>query len=575
MRRDRANRLPMNTFLRKLPQSTAVHFVLIFLAVMLPLLATSDAMQTDEMNHWQFRTFYFISAMSYGHFGDTAQTEHPGVTTVLLGSLAHLTWTHGLGNTPLPMPEYMHILRLPVKIVNALAIALAYIPMRHVFGWRVALLGIAFFATEPFARWYMRLLHIDGMTMTLMLLSFGLMLFAFRTLYTDELDDRPVRWWIVGLSGVAAGMAALTRFSAVYMFGMVGICALLNLWPYRRELTLGRFVRWGGMPVAVFTGALVITWVAFYPAMWTAPQRVWEQTIHGVDNATTPHPVNFFMGQPQQDPGAIFYPVALYFRLTPWVFAGLMLAGVAAARGALRDRARLWLTVLLFAVVYVLIISLQAKKFDRYALTVYPALSLLASVGWLWLAGQIGSRFNIRVVWGNVAYVVVLVGIVAHSLIFVTREYAYVSPLAGGGRYAAAVLLMNSGEGMEGLLYFFERLPEDERCNARFMIPYIKVGEQYIQCAEDINIKYLRDTSLQKNIDYIVHADYIVNHATMPQIEPDTQAALEGLTPIFTYTVHGIVYVEIYDGDTVRAANQITVTDSTLPDDIPAESESS
>ncbi|MEM6284147.1 MAG: glycosyltransferase family 39 protein, partial [Chloroflexota bacterium] len=514
----------MRAFLQKLPQATALHVLLIFVALLVPLLMTSNALQIDEVDHWQFRVYYFISAMSYGNFGDTAQTEHPGVTTVMLSSLAHLYWKHVLGNFQLPMPEYMHILRLPIKVMNALVISLAYIPLRRVFGWRIALLGVVLFIAEPFARWYMRLLHIDGLNIVFMTLSFGLMLLSFRTLY-DSQPERPIHWWALVLSGIAAGLAALTRFSAIYLFGMVGICALLNAWPYRRDFTMQRFWRWLALPVAVFTGVLVITWIAGYPAMWTNPQAVWEETVHGVDNATTPHHLNFYMGEARRDPGPTFYPVVLLFRLTPWVFAGLFLAAVAAWRGALKERTRLWLAVALYAAIYALLLTIQAKKFDRYLLVTFPALALLASVGWLWLTGVIGRRFNLRAMWGNVAYVAALVAVLASAQVYVTREYAYANPLAGGGRFVDDVLLMNSGEGLEGLEIFFAQLPEDERCNVTFMIPYLDLSRQYIECSSDFDAKYIRDATIDKNIDYIARTDYIVNQVSWTQMEPQRKLA--------------------------------------------------
>src|SRR5690606_25752251 len=80
-----------------------------------------------------------------------------------------------------------------------------------------------------------------------------------------------------------------------------------------------------------------------------------------------------------------FYPLNLLLRLSPIVFAGLMLAAVLLCFYVWRYRRLpplpVWLFVL-WPLLFIGVISLAAKKFDRYALPAVPALILLAALGW-------------------------------------------------------------------------------------------------------------------------------------------------------------------------------------------------
>ncbi|NJO07931.1 MAG: hypothetical protein HC876_21775 [Chloroflexaceae bacterium] len=58
------------------------------------------------------------------------------------------------------------------------------------------------------------------------------------------------------------------------------------------------------------------------------------------------------------------------------------------------------LLLALFVLAFLLMITLSAKKFDRYLLPVFPTLNILAAVGLVglgnWLAGRLGRRLGLR-----------------------------------------------------------------------------------------------------------------------------------------------------------------------------------
>src|SRR5439155_5933456 len=95
---------------------------------------------------------------------------------------------------------------------------------------------------------------------------------------------------------------------------------------------------------------------------------------------------SFFLGRAVDDPGPLFYPVALSLRATPALCLGLLSAGWLAVRrrgGRAVERRALLPPLLGWAVVFVLAMSLAPKKMDRYVVAVVPALYLVATLGLL------------------------------------------------------------------------------------------------------------------------------------------------------------------------------------------------
>lgn len=498
-----------------------------------PLLMPARAMHTDEVMYWIGRTDTFISAITAGDFAATVQTEHPGVTTVALGAVGRRVQQAFAPGAPLL--TQLQIMRTPLKLVNAIVVPLAYLLLWRLVGGRVAFLAGLMWATEPYMRWYTRLLHIDGLSTTLMMLAFLLMLWAWG-LHVPRLR---VRWWGVVLAGVVGGLAALTRFSSFYLVGMAGILALVNLFAFRQGMTTWRFALWIALPVLLFGAVIALTWTAFYPGMWTNAAGVWDEMLHGVDNAVTVHENgSYFMGQPTADPGVWYYPVALPFRVTPWLLLGLPLAAAAALRGAMRDGWRLWLAVALYIGVYMLFLTWQGKKFDRYALPVFPALHLLAAFGWLWA---------VRAVWDAVgrwqaapprraAWALVMVGMVTHSAGYTPDEYAYFNPLlGGGGAHVEHMLIMGAGEGLQGVADYFAQQPHT--CSLHVATIYAHLLDGYLGCGQ---ITWLGDLTP----DILTNSDYIVNYISYRQRFPAAQAYFGD--PVHTVEIHGITYAEIY-----------------------------
>src|SRR5207253_2473698 len=89
---------------------------------------------------------------------------------------------------------------------------------------------------------------------------------------------------------------------------------------------------------------------------------------------------NYFLGQViRTDPGPLYYPLALAYRLGPVSAAGLigLLVLLWRRRGDLGGV----IGLIGFAALFVALMTLGAKKFDRYMLPALMVLDLIAGVG--------------------------------------------------------------------------------------------------------------------------------------------------------------------------------------------------
>ena len=138
------------------------------------------------------------------------------------------------------------------------------------------------------------------------------------------------------------------------------------------------------MPLALGAGwaiaAGLVVWL-LWPAAWTSPIGTVVRAItFSARLGGVPHgPGNFLLGAPIDDPGPLFYPVALVLRLGPGTMVGLLLLFLF---GAVVPARRVVWSLLGYVALFLVLLTLAPKKVDRYLLPILPALAILAAVGW-------------------------------------------------------------------------------------------------------------------------------------------------------------------------------------------------
>lgn len=575
--------------------------IFLFFLAWLPRTLALDAFVTPDERKWLARSANFTYALSQGDFAQTFQREHPGVTVMWAGTLGllsefpsyaqeapgYFTWEQehfeawveaNTDHTPLGL---LAAGRRWVAFGVALLLWLSIFPLQRLIGRNAAHLAFIFLAVEPFGVALSRQLHPDGFVAGFLFLA---LIYFIAWLYGGR------QWRDIVLSGIFMGLAWLTKTPAALLVPVGGVLLAGQCWriwqdrrrlppsdpyadpyvdPYAAPSTgdaisvparlaqrqsrakamilrlCSGFVLWGVVAVATF--------VLLWPAMWGDPVgsllRMATEMEAYVEGHVNP---NFFMGAPTDNPGVFFYPVAIFFRITPAVAIGLAAALFFYVRrdwifADVRTR-RTVRALAFFVVVFVLAMTVPAKKFDRYVLPVFLALDVLAAIGWLVLA-QLPWRVDatswlrrLRVI--SPTATLLSMAFVLHGLFtLLTFPYylTYFNPLAGGSRTAPQVLFVGWGEGLDEAARWLNAQPESE--NFRIAAWYADGPFSYFSDGTAVPMGYSSPLSW-------LDTDYAVTYVNQWQRQlpsPEAVAWFESQTPAHEVRSDGLTLARVYD----------------------------
>ena len=476
------------------PGPVGVGLLVVIVAIVFRLPGIDRLVTTDE-ELWLGRSANFYQALHDRDWEHTYQFSHPGVTVTWLGALGY--WigdrpyaaevgrqlgddANELGSKPAkaigPTLEQrgvepfrmLVLLRTVLVVAIGAALGLAAAAFARILGWLPALAGGLLVAVDPFTTAHSRLLHLDGLSAALLLLAVAqTMVFALRGRHLHDM----------ALAGAFAGLACLTRMSGLVLVPVVGLVVLgLMVADIRRRslpgrLAAGRALGW----LAVWAAAAAATFSLLWPAMIVDPAGTLLATTvgaQGLADAAHANPVFFDGRVTDQDPGASFYLINYLWRTTPAVLVGLLLAGLLLAmprgRTLVRSADRATVAVLVvFAMLFALGVTAEAKKFDRYLLPVFPALAIVAGWGWVAVARAlpVRGRFLGRQISTIVPALLAAVAVgsqFAVSLPTYPYYLSYYNPLLGGAAAAQGVMMVGRGEGYADLAAALEALPGGE-----------------------------------------------------------------------------------------------------------------
>jgi hypothetical protein len=543
----------------------------------------SDFFTIDESYHWIGRVERFSAALLTGDWAATNQTGHPGVTTMWLGALGHaLATALGVENPGWAGggAAYLALLRLPLAVANSLAVALGYLLLRRLVRPATALLGALMWALSPFLIAHGRLLHLDALLTSFMALS----LLALLVALTGDRRPAVLRWFV--LSGFFGGLAFLTKAPSLLLLPTVGLLLLAPTLPDAAKALSSQRAREGrgalrtlvalwsavGGRYAVWLAVATVTVFALWPAMWVGPGEAVGSVLGEIrDNGGQPHHSgNYFLGEPVGVPDWRFYPAVVLWRTMPLTLLGLLalaLFGAARAVRRGRDAAReAWwrgdgfalLALAGFALLFLVALSLQAKKLDRYLLPIFPALEILAAAGLVraldWVGAALGGRGRrTRVthvlpgageVSANAARRLPTIGLaLAGALLALNLAYHpyYLSafnPLLGGGAGAERVMLVGLGEGMEQVGAWLSTRPDLGRGDVLSWIP--PTLAPFVP--QSTLVRDLRPAYLGRPSSYAVLYVRSVQHKESAEAE----AYVRQSPPLFALRMHGVTYATVH-----------------------------
>lgn len=428
-------------------------------------------------NQWLLRSQNFTRAIEKQDWTETYQQYHPGFPTMAIAGMGvrfyqlapRFAKAGGYWVYPLEMSPYgkeMMWGSVAISVIVSLAIAAMVWVLLNLADWRVAFGAGTFLALSPFYIAESRVVHVDGLMGTLMMLSALILLLYIRRRH----------WYLLGLSGLVGGLAILTKTPAIFLIPYLGLSLGLSLiLAARREWTEKEGPgRWRWLIELTIRTAVVpfIAWLAaatlpalLWPVMWAAPGRVAELIAKSVRHATvTPHPnPRFFAGNIISDaerPSMLFYPVTLAFQQT---FVTLTLAllsvGFYTVWGRRVDKAldplSYWLVVA-YLVFFLIEMGISAKQDQRYIMAADLPLQIMAGAGLAGLMKLVERAFATsrwpgdRLAQAAFSTAVVLqAGVV---LVFVPDVGGHRNYLLGGNQVAVHIIEVG-GDQNEGAQY--------------------------------------------------------------------------------------------------------------------------
>jgi hypothetical protein len=436
--------------------------------------------------------------------------------------------------------------------------------------WRLlgpipASIGSALLALDPYVVGMTRLLHVDALLAPLMAISAlaGLIYWT-----------RSRRWPYLALSAASGGLALLTKAPAGYLpifFGLVGVVVGVRSLVRARRASAGaapelahhwlRTVPSAVLsPIVLWAATAMLAYASLFPALWVAPAQVVRALIAFlVQIGLEPHPTNFFLGQvTRDDPGPLYYPIVLTLRASPLAVLGLAGLVSTSAEGERRWSSR-WLV--LYAALFAALMTLGAKKLDRYMLPSLLILDLLAGIG-LWrlathLSRAIASdsarkRFDQLatrpdgLIAGRVAAGLIVACLLGQAaLLLLARPYpiAFYNPLAGGPRRAEHLIMIGWGEGLEQVNAFLNGQPNAP--SLRVATNYVHVVQpRFVGTSIPVNLYFFEGEGAPlPTPDYVV---LYVNSVQRRQIPPLAQRAIQAGPPAFVARVEDVEYGWVY-----------------------------
>ena len=533
------------------------------LALLLRLPYLGSFMTIDEVK-WIEGAGQFLLALQNGQLAQTYWHFFPGIP-ITWGEVV-LLWVQYLysGQADLAafvadrmthLAEIVGLMRLSTVVITSLTVVGIYWLAQPLLGQGPALLGAGLLAADPFFVAHSRIVNGDAAAAGLMLLAF----LAFVRLW-----QRP-GWRFAALAGVFAGLALLTKLPAPIIAPWLIFLAAAGyfLRPERRF--------WLRMLI-ISGAATAITFILLWPAMWVAPLNtllLMARDSFNVGEIGAGHET-FFLGRISDDPGWLFYPYAIAFRLTPLTILGLISVLLWLWRGRNEEepvKVTLVVTLFIYILTLYLFANISPKKLDRYLMAVIPALTLLAGVGLHWAIEKLLAFWPGRTRFQMQGAAWLMPGLVAIQALFTVTSYPYVltyyNPLLGGFERASRQVPVGWGEGLEQAAAWLNAQPnaKELRVSAWYgdmvqpyldsqMVSFSSSGKG--QLSADYVIFYLNQVQRQNPnpalLDYFARrgAAYVVEQDSRPlawiydapamQVEVSKNNEIEGRAEMMGYS---------------------------------------
>jgi 4-amino-4-deoxy-L-arabinose transferase-like glycosyltransferase len=556
-----------------------IAYIILIAAILLSRLPSLDSFVTLDEPYWLSMGANFYYALGQREFQNTVYEYQPAVTTMWIVTAAMLVYFpqyRGLGQgylefekgaldpfmlehgkDPLTLLRIARLIQIAVILVLFL---LLYFLLQRLVSRSIAFFAVLFASFDPFFLGQSRLLDHEAMLSLFVVIS----LLAF-FMYLEQ----GRRFFFLLLSGISAGLAQLTKSSAIAMLMPIGIILLIQIFQQRQS---GFFIAfWDHMKVFIaWLIILAVTYFIFWPGMWVAPGKMLYQ-VYG--NAFS----YAFQGarltvteelQPSQFSlnsgfSGIWDLIKVFlWRTTPLTWLGILFGfslPFIRDRELFRPFKQLFTLLLTTAAAFVIIFGLaQGRNSPHYILTSYLSLNLLAGLGWFygieWLREHFPALRKESIRYASLSLLIVVQ--LWSTVLYYPYYFTYRNPILYSAGWHTQFPQFPYGEGLELAAQYLAKLPDAKDSTA--IVYYARGSFSYFYPGITTRFKpyYVEAAHKEDLINAIRTADYLVLYYAAQGTADKYQPVLKILSvaqPIHEIWLNDYKYVIIYKIDTLPA----------------------
>lgn len=476
-----------------------------------------DFLIVDEPD-WYMSSANYYYALTHFDFEKAAFFYHPAVTTLWVGTMAMLLVFpeyRGLGQgylnekvidaffvehgvLPLDVITAMRIIQV---VVIAVLLLVVYFLLQKLFDRHLAFAISILVAGEPFFIGHSRVINHEGL-----LSIFSLTAVIALMIYTQK--DQKFRYLL--LSGFAAGLANLSKSSAMVLFPLAALILVQDSWLDGLKKNF-----WGKLKTfGIWLFIIVLTYVALWPGMWAAPGKM-LYGIYGEGFSYAFRGVSLAVAEASTTDISTLAEIGqhlgnLFFRATPILWLGVFFAIVAVFKRDLLERIErlLMLNMAVLGFGILLLYSIAGGRNSlHYFLMIYIALSVIAALGYVavfhWLAQKFGWDVAPLSYAGTLVLGAILLGMASTQFPY---YYTYYDPLVAR-LMPEKDTTYGYAEGLELAAKYLATKDNAEDLKviswyARGPFSYFFPGQvEYIYLVDNVDADFVEDL---RNTDYLV-----------------------------------------------------------------------
>lgn len=534
---------------------------------LIPRLYALDQHTATDEPAWLTRGGNFYYAVARREFENTIYEYHPSVPTMWYGAMAVFlifpeyrglgqgyfdvdkdTFDPFLISHGIQPMQILHLARVFQILALTVTLLVLYYLLKHAFGKRIAFLVTCLAPGAPFLLGHSRTLSHEAMTAFFVITS----LFAF-WLYLE----REAKWQYLLISGVYAGLAQVTKSSAIAMMPAIGLMLLVSFLKNRKaEKSLQNYL----MTAAVWFAALCAIYWLIWPGMWVNPAKmlgaVYGNAFSYTFEGTRIEAIQQNPAQPPPNQGTFAealasFGLALLNKSTAVSLSGFILLIVflrtQKAKEAGIPSISLYLAVT--AAAFILMFSIaRGRNSGHYIMTSHVSIDIMAALGWSLFLEYIIRKISLpaNFTWYAATATLCAVQLFA-ALPFFPYYYNYYNPALAA--VTGRTPLSDYGEGFEKAAQYLAAKP-----NAQDLTVYAHRGRGPFSFffpgrTMTINPILLEEPGMPSFIERVNLSDYLVINDAFIERTPRTHllaAALQGVTPEETITTKGAYTIYIY-----------------------------